>query len=346
MRAINTKTLVRDSAAKLLFLAGITAPRRRAAGRLSVATFHRVLPEAERRAYPFPDLAVTPEELDAYLAYFTEHFDCGTLATQHERYLSGGAAAHPLLVLTFDDAQHDNYKNARPLLDRHRVKATFFAPVAAVERQEFLWHDQLGFAVLALLKQPHSGREHLMKILADAGLSGNGPLSLVRNMTHEAKGLALEARLKLVAELVDASGRTRAPEFARLMTFGDLAELAGDGHEIGSHSMTHCLMPECDDRALDYEVAESRQVLQARLGLPIESFCYPNGNADARTARAVARAGYRRAVTTAWGSNGQEADRFRLRRCDMVAEHVRGSGERLAPALVAFRMSGFYPGLK
>lgn len=343
---MNTKASLRNSAARLLFLAGVTAPQRRAAGRLSIATFHRVLTEAERQAYPFPGLAVTPEELDAFLAYFSEYFDCGPLARQHQRYLSGEATARPLLALTFDDAQHDNYRNARPLLARHRIKATFFAPVMAVERQELLWHDRLGFAVLALLQQPHGGRERLMKILANAGLTGNGPLSLVRNVVHEAKGLALEARLRLVEELAAAAGESRTPEFARLMTFGELVELASDGHEIGSHSMTHCLMPECDDRTLAYEVGESRRILQTRLGRPIETFCYPNGNADARTARAVADAGYRRAVTTAWGNNGREADCFRLRRCDMVAEHARDSRGNIVPATVAFRMSGLYPGLK
>ncbi len=342
---MNTKILLRDSAARLLSLAGITAPQRRAAGRLSIATFHRVLPEAERLAYPLPGLAVTPEELDTCLAYFTEHFDCGTLAAQHQRYLDGEAAARPLLALTFDDAQHDNHRNARPLLVRHRVKATFFAPVAAVERQEFLWHDRMGFAVLGLLNQPHGGQKRLMEILANAGLSGSGPFSLVRNVVHEAKGLALEVRLRLIADLLDVSGVHQPPEFARLMTFEELAELAGDGHEIGSHSMTHCLMPECDDRALAYEAGESRRILQTRLGLPIESFCYPNGNTDARTAHAVAQAGYRQAVTTAWGINGHDADSFRLRRCDMVAEHMRGSDGKLAPATLAFRMSGLYPGL-
>ena len=110
--------------------------------------------------------------------------------------------------------------------------------------------------------------------------------------------------------------------------------------------MTHCLMPECDDRALAYEVGESRRVLQDRLGLPIESFCYPNGNSDARTARAVAEAGYRRAVTTTWGSNGQDADQFQLHRCDMSAKHVQNSHGQFMPALLAFRMSGFYPGLE
>ena len=73
------------------------------------------------------------------------------------------------------------------------------------------------------------------------------------------------------------------------MTFEELAALAADGHEIGSHSMTHCMMPECDDRALAYEVSESRRVLQARLAQPVEAFCYPNGDCDARTANAVAQ---------------------------------------------------------
>ncbi|MGH6801854.1 MAG: polysaccharide deacetylase family protein, partial [Methyloceanibacter sp.] len=238
---MGAKTRLRNSAAQFLFLTGLTAPRRRGRGRLSVVTFHRVLPEAERQAYPYPGLVVTPQELDAVLTYLTEHFDCGALATQHERYLTGEIPARPLLALTFDDGQHDNYRNARPVLARHHVKASFFVPVAAVERQELLWHDRLGFAVLALLKQAPGDRERLMRVLAAAGLSGNGPRSLVENVVQESKGLALEVRLRLVAALEEASG-TAPPDFARLMTFEELAELAADGHEIGSHSMTHCMM--------------------------------------------------------------------------------------------------------
>lgn len=342
---MNAKTIFRNNIARLLFLMRLTIPAQRSRGRLSIATFHRVLPEADRQAYPFPGLVVTPEELDAFLIYFTEHFDCGALASQHERYLSGEITARPLLALTFDDAQHDNYSYARPVLARHQVKASFFVPVQAVEKQELLWHDRLGFAVLALLKQSYGGKEKLMQILAEAGLSENGPHRLVSNVVEASKGLALNARLRLVEALAEASDATPAPAFARLMTFDEIAELAADGHEIGSHSMTHCLMPECDDRALAYEVTESRQVLQKRLGLPIETFCYPNGNSDARTAHAVAQAGYLRAVTTTWGSNGQDADQFLLHRCDMTAKHVQDSSGKFAPALLAFRMSGFYPGL-
>lgn len=77
----------------------------------------------------------------------------------------------------------------------------------------------------------------------------------------------------------------------------------------------------------------------------LKPFAIQTATPTARTANAIAKAGNRRAVTTTWGHNGQEADRFQLRRYDMVAERVRDSRGTLVPALVAFRMSGFYPGL-
>ena len=341
---MNAKVTVRNNIARLLFGVGITRPASCSKGRLSIATFHRVLPEAQRKAYPYPRLVVTPQELDILLAYFKKHFDCGTLAAQHARYLKGESPERPLLALTFDDGQHDNFIHARPVLDRHQVKASFFIPVAAIQRQQLLWHDQLGFAILALLKQP-GGTQRLMMTLDEAGLSASGPSNLLSNVVSGSKQLTLEARLRLIETLKLASGNMPVPEFARLMTFEELAELTHDGHEIGSHSMTHCLMPECDDRALTYEVGESRRVLQAETGQPIDTFCYPNGNSDARTAQAVANGGYRRAVTTTWGSNGLQADHFQLRRYDMDAQRLLSRRGEFMPAVLAFRMSGLYPGL-
>ena len=342
---MNAKIILRSTISRLLLLSGLTAQQRCAQGRLSIATFHRVLPEAERQTYPFPGLAVTPEELDVFLSYLKQHFDCGTLASQHERFLSDEVTSRPFLAVTFDDGQYDNFCNARPVLAQHQIKASFFIPVVAVERQELLWHDRLGFAMLTLKKQGVAGQERLIGVLEAACMPTSDPYNLVGRVVHASKGLALQARLHLVASVEEAAGTGLHPDYARLMTFDEIALLADEGHEIGSHSMTHCMMPECDDQALDYEVAESRRILQARLGQAIESFCYPNGNSDARTAFAVAKAGYRRGITTAWGSNERDADPFRLRRYDMVAKHVQDAGGKFVPALLAFRMSGFYPGL-
>lgn len=341
---MSVKIRLRNAVAELLFLAGLTSPRNRNRGRFAIVTFHRVLPERERQTYPYPGLVVTPDELDSFLAYFSEYFDCGSLATQHARYQGGESTRRPLLAITFDDGQFDNYQFARPVLAKHRLQASFFVPVVAMEQKSLLWHDRLGFAMLALLQRGPEGRARALHILADAGVVGDNNVRLVEDAVIASKGLGLEARLSLV-EAMDRAAGTEAPGFARLMTFEELNALAADGHEVGSHSMTHCMMPECDDRALAYELEESRRILQTRTGRPIESFCYPNGNADARTAAAVAKAGYSRAVTTRWGNNQPDTDRFLLNRCDLDAARTRDSSGQLMPALVAFRMSGFYPGL-
>ncbi|HKI63870.1 MAG TPA: polysaccharide deacetylase family protein [Burkholderiales bacterium] len=343
---MSAKTALRASLARVLFSAGLTAPGRRGRERLTVATFHRVLPEGERRAYPYRGLVVTPEELDAHLAFFTRHFDCGTLAAQHRRFMGGEATRRPLLAITFDDGQHDNFRTARPVLARHRVKASFFVPVSAVERGELLWHDRLGFAISALLGEARGGTEKLERILETAGLPIGGRHCTADRAAQGSKTLAPQARLRLVEALEQASGSARPPAFARMMSFVEIAELAADGHEIGSHSMTHRMMTECDDEALAYEVSESRARLESRLGRPVESFCYPNGNCDARSAGAVIAAGYFRAVTTVPGRNERGTDPFRLNRYDMDASRTRGGREEFEPAVLALRISGAYPNLR
>lgn len=342
---MSLKTELRNSIARLLSVSGITSPVRCGRERLSIVTFHRVLTPSQQQSYPFSGLAVTPEELDIFLSYLAQHFDCGSLATQHARFLAKETTSRPLLAITFDDAQYDNHSNARPVLSRHGLKASFFVPVVAVERQELLWHDRLGFALLSLILQGQDGQQRLAQLLSAAGLPDSLPPAQVGRVVQASKGLSLEARLHLVELVAAASGNIALPDYARLMNFAELAELAADGHEIGSHSMTHCMMPECTDSALAYEIGESRRILQDRLGLPIETFCYPNGNADARTAQAVADAGYRRAVTTTWGHNSLDSDRYRLNRFDMVSRHVQDTQGRFLPALLDFRMSGYFPGL-
>jgi peptidoglycan/xylan/chitin deacetylase (PgdA/CDA1 family) len=343
---MNARIAVRASIARLMFMAGATAPGRRGRDRLSIVTFHRVLPESHRVVYPYPGLVITPHELDAVLAYLTTHFDCGALASQHQRFVAASATDRPLLALTFDDGQHDNFLYARPMLAEYRVKATFFIPVAALERRELLWHDRLGFGVLALLQGSEDARERLVQAFATAGIKSRDPACLGRIAVSEAKRLDRNARLRLVDAVASAAGAGHEPEFARLMNLGELSQLADDGHEIGSHSMTHCMMPECSDVELAYEVAESRRILQARTGQPIESFCYPNGDADSRSASAAAQAGYCRAVTTSWGPNVAGADPYRLSRFEVDHRRVQDASGKFLPALLALRMSGLNPWLR
>lgn len=338
------KHVVRDAIGLGLAAARITRPRARHAGRLVVVTFHRVLPEALRRQYPYPNLAVTPEELSWYLDYFRGHYTCGTLAECHARHVRGERPEWPLLAITFDDGQLDNHEHALPVLDAVGLKASFFIPTGHVERSEPIWHDRLGFAVLA------AGRSEaaLAELRALYSASGVGPPEARDPISHAAetaKQMTPAKRADFVAEIERCGGGVGLPAWAGLMQPQQIRQLSEGGHEVGSHTVNHVLLPQCAPEELASELTESRRALEEWTGNAVESFCYPNGDSSADVAAAVGAAGYLRAVTTRWGTNDQSTDPMSLHRCDLDGARVRGvlTGA-LSEPLLAYRLSGLFPG--
>ena len=119
--------------------------------------------------------------------------------------------------------------------------------------------------------------------------------------------------------------------------------IAAEGHEIGSHSMSHPLLPQLEGEALRHEVAGSRRLLQERLETSVDSFCYPNGDQDRGVVETVRRAGYKIAVTTRGGTNHREIDPLLLKRFDMRLEYVTDSRGTPSLPLLLFRLSGLHP---
>ena len=66
---------------------------------------------------------------------------------------------------------------------------------------------------------------------------------------------------------------------------------------VGSHSMTHPVLPSMSAGEIESELAESRRLIEAKLGRPAEYFSYPNGDVDERTLAGVRRH-YRAAVNS------------------------------------------------
>jgi len=331
------KGLLRDLAGDALALGGITAPSHRAKGKLVLATFHRVLPEPERAGYHLPGLCVTPRELDGYLEYFTTHFDVGTLRDQWRRFRGGERTERPLLALTFDDGERDNYVHARPILARWGLKASFYIPVGHLDSQEPIWHDRLGFALLRAVEEGKTKE-------ASAILDGQLAAHTVQERIEATKSLSPKERARLV-ERLEALAGAGVPEWAALMSWDEVRELHAEGHEIGCHSRHHPLLPQCEDAELEDETAGSKGDLEERIDAEVTTFCYPNGDCDARVAEATERAGYECAVTTRWGMNARTAPAFELHRCDINPFHTRRSSGAQSTARLQWRISGLHPGL-
>jgi peptidoglycan/xylan/chitin deacetylase (PgdA/CDA1 family) len=69
-----------------------------------------------------------------------------------------------------------------------------------------------------------------------------------------------------------------------LASEGDLAQLAGAGWEIGSHTMEHVPLIGSDTRELHHEIVHSKHVLEQAIGVSVRSFAYPYGAGPTRSA--------------------------------------------------------------
>jgi peptidoglycan/xylan/chitin deacetylase (PgdA/CDA1 family) len=284
-------------------------------GDLTILTFHRVLPDVRAIAYGFPSLAVPLTVFTSLVEELRLRYELVTVAEAWRRLTDPTTAvSKPLVALSFDDGYADNLLLAAPVLERAGVRGTFYVVAGLVGTEGEFWYDVAarrhaavpGHQLLALL-QPVLGSA-VSRLDQRAGLPG---------WMQWLKSLSPPEREVAIAALPDPGRPGEHAELDRVMTPDQLRRLAAAGHEVGSHTLTHPLLPQLDDVQLAHELAASREMLQGWLQSPVSGFCYPNGDHDDRVVDAVRRAGYGHACTTQHGRNAPAADPYRLRRVDM-----------------------------
>lgn len=96
----------------------------------------------------------------------------------------------------------------------------------------------------------------------------------------------------------------------------EIRELADSGITIGSHSHTHCWLPEIRDESwLRREIFESKKIIEDQIRKEVRHFSYPVGGVNPRVADLVRKAGYQVAwVAGARPTETNFSPQFGLRR--------------------------------
>ena len=95
--------------------------------------------------------------------------------------------------------------------------------------------------------------------------------------------------------------------------------LRAEGWGVSCHGMTHAGIT---DANADFEVVQSRKVLEDALDLAVPMFCVPNTNDGYPPSHAVAKkAGYNSILTIYDDTNTTETDLLRLGRCPIHTEY-------------------------
>ncbi len=104
------------------------------------------------------------------------------------------------------------------------------------------------------------------------------------------------------------------------LTWNQLRELAASELvSIGSHSCSHSDLRKLEGPSLERELEDSKSMLESRLGLEVDSFCYPRGQWSPRVEPRVA-AHYRTAVIR--GGRTMRPGRFSQYRLERVPVRV------------------------
>lgn len=293
--------------------AGVLA-RREGAMRsgLTIVTYHRVLPDRLARAHPLPQL-VTPESV------FRGELE--TLAARYQavglrdglRRIANGAGDRPLVAITFDDGFADNGAVAAPLLRERTMVATFFVVSGLTDTDGELWFE---VAARRWLAASDAERRRAFDAARGQGRPGlPGYLGALKSRPPDERDAAINQTREPGPPI------TERP-LDRAMTTGQLRSLLDDGHEIGGHSVTHPILTTLNETEIRAEVAGCRRDLELRLGVPVNTFCYPNGSLDERVVKATRGAGYTAACTTRIGRNPPGANPLLLRRVDAAPHRV------------------------
>ena len=266
----------------------------------TILMLHRVQPEREGVFSPNRDMAVSPAFLDGFVRDAQQRgYTFVSLDQLSEQLVAG--SGKKLLALTFDDGYRDNFTVAYPLLKRLGIPFAIYATTSFPDGEAVLWwyaverllqvHDQIALADGRLL----SCRTNKEKLDAFVSLR-QSIMALPRD--------GLGDRVNAIFEQTSFDWRQTCAEEA--LSWDDLRELAQDPLvTIGAHTVSHPVLSALSPEQACAEMRDSRERIEARIGVPVAHFCYPFGSRNevgAREFELARELGFKTATTTRWGN--------------------------------------------
>jgi peptidoglycan/xylan/chitin deacetylase (PgdA/CDA1 family) len=242
--------------------------------------------------------SASADALAAQLRYLVRHFKIVPLESVLRQPGDGKWSGSNEIVLTFDDGLRNNLTVVYPILRELKAPATFFVCPGLIESGKWLWNHEVRCRLQTLPEQP------LRELSRQLQTIGNTIEEIVEWM----KTLDLPKRQR-AEEVVRSATPGFTPTDAQrerydIMTWKELCTLDPGLITIGSHTLSHPILAQLTVDEIEFELRESRRLLEQRLNRAVEYFCYPNGSYDARVYQAVKRI-YRGAVTTESGVVGR-----------------------------------------
>ena len=271
----------------------------------ALLTLHHVRPPRPGGFQPNRLLEVNPDFFERVIRRLRRSgADLVSLDEMHRRMIERDFKRR-FVCITFDDGYRDNLDFAYPILKKYEVPFAIYVATGFIDRVGEMWW----LALEAVIAQN--------KLL---GLRLDGEDRLFNCQTTEEKYATYdylywwlrrresEEELRQVVREFSARYDVDVGRFCHdlCMTWQELDTLANDPLvTIGAHTVNHVMLAKVSERNVAAELANSRDVIEAALGVKPQHFAYPVGDrtsAGPREFKIAAELGYKTAVTTRPGA--------------------------------------------
>jgi len=142
------------------------------------------------------------------------------------------------------------------------------------------------------------------------------------------------ATIFLVTNLIGMDYKGDGKEF---LNWDEVGVMSKGGMSFGGHTKNHFNLGSFEDDPVALEEIEgSKKIIEQKIGVPVDYFCYPSGAFNEKTKAWVARAGYKGACTTNRGFAKFNSDVYELKRIKVT------NSDGTKPFSFWAKLSGYY----
>ena len=222
--------------------------------------------------------------------------------TDFENYYYHNANLKNACHLTFDDGDLSFYKNAMPLILKHKVPvSTYVSPLVAKERKNFWFQAIRGYHEEILIKI-------INKIIPDQSINIE-----LNNIKGFLKTLQIETIWEII-RLYQKETNT-SPKSPMNMTDKQLIEINSTGLvKIGAHTLNHPILINESYESSMNEITKSIDQLSEILNCETRYFVYPNGDFGEREINILREKGVKLAFSVQQGKISLDNNYYALPR--------------------------------
>jgi peptidoglycan/xylan/chitin deacetylase (PgdA/CDA1 family) len=229
---------------------------------------------------------------------------------------------HKYATIMFDDGYKDNIEFAAPILKKYNCKASFYVVTDCIDNNLPTWTHILEYLFQFTKKaEINIDFDFLPVELRTKNLpTPEERINYVSKLKPFLKKLSHHDR-NLVLQRVNATySDATLPNL--MMNWSDLETLKNEGHYIGSHTITHCMLGTMsNEEDVKFELLTSGNKIKEKLGYFPLSISYPVGSYNERTKILAKEAGYKLGLAVKQNIyNPNKDDLFEISRIELYNE--------------------------